>query len=107
MRSVTAARMPGPGIPGLTMRVRFCTGGRHGEDAMNSAGRPTIYHIPVCPFGQRLEILLALKQRRAAADCQLRIRDALVAAALAAARQIQRQRVGRRVGVDRLSREGP
>ena len=26
--------------------------------------RPTIYHIPVCPFCQRLEILLALKERR-------------------------------------------
>ena len=23
--------------------------------------KPTIYHIPVCPFSQRLEILLALK----------------------------------------------
>ncbi|HVL36791.1 MAG TPA: glutathione S-transferase N-terminal domain-containing protein [Burkholderiales bacterium] len=26
----------------------------------------TVYHIPVCPFSQRLEILLALKQRREA-----------------------------------------
>jgi glutathione S-transferase len=26
--------------------------------------RPTVYHIPVCPFSQRLEILLALKGRR-------------------------------------------
>jgi glutathione S-transferase len=26
--------------------------------------RPTVYHIPVCPFSQRLEILLALKERR-------------------------------------------
>ena len=26
--------------------------------------KPTIYHIPVCPFSQRLEILLALKGRR-------------------------------------------
>jgi glutathione S-transferase len=25
------------------------------------AGRPIIYHIPVCPFSQRLEILLSLK----------------------------------------------
>ena len=25
---------------------------------------PTIYHIPVCPFCQRLEILLTLKGRR-------------------------------------------
>jgi glutathione S-transferase len=23
---------------------------------------PTIYHIPVCPFSQRIEILLQLKQ---------------------------------------------
>jgi glutathione S-transferase len=29
---------------------------------------PTVYHIPVCPFSQRLEILLALKGRRAAVD---------------------------------------
>lgn len=35
---------------------------------MNSAGRLTIYHIPVCPFSQRLEILLALKGHRDAAD---------------------------------------
>jgi glutathione S-transferase len=27
-------------------------------------GKPTVYHIPVCPFSQRLEILLALKNRR-------------------------------------------
>lgn len=26
--------------------------------------RPIVYHIPVCPFSQRLEILLALKGRR-------------------------------------------
>ncbi|SLN24027.1 glutathione S-transferase family protein [Oceanibacterium hippocampi] len=26
-------------------------------------GRPIVYHIPVCPFSQRLEILLALKGR--------------------------------------------
>ncbi len=32
---------------------------------MSSALGPiTIYHIPVCPFSQRLEILLALKRRR-------------------------------------------
>ncbi len=24
----------------------------------------TVYHIPVCPFSQRLEILLSLKERR-------------------------------------------
>ncbi|MBN9310180.1 glutathione S-transferase N-terminal domain-containing protein, partial [Devosia sp.] len=27
---------------------------------------PIVYHIPVCPFSQRLEILLALKGQRAA-----------------------------------------
>lgn len=31
-------------------------------------GRATIYHIPVCPFSQRLEILLELKGRRAEVD---------------------------------------
>ncbi len=35
---------------------------------MNTASRPTVYHIPVCPFSQRLEILLALKGRRSAVD---------------------------------------
>lgn len=29
---------------------------------------PTLYHIPVCPFSQRLEILLELKGRREAVD---------------------------------------
>ncbi|SLN75864.1 glutathione S-transferase family protein [Roseisalinus antarcticus] len=29
---------------------------------------PTVYHIPVCPFSQRLEVLLALKGRNAAVD---------------------------------------
>lgn len=33
-----------------------------------SVNRPTVYHIPVCPFCQRLEILLALKGRRDAVD---------------------------------------
>lgn len=28
---------------------------------MNANGRPTIHHIPICPFSQRVEILLALK----------------------------------------------
>jgi glutathione S-transferase len=28
---------------------------------MTSSPKPTVYHIPVCPFSQRLEILLALK----------------------------------------------
>lgn len=30
--------------------------------------RPLVHHIPVCPFSQRLEILLALKDRREAVD---------------------------------------
>ncbi|MCI5078019.1 glutathione S-transferase family protein [Oricola sp.] len=30
--------------------------------------RPTIHHIPVCPFSQRLEILLALKGQSGAVD---------------------------------------
>jgi len=33
------------------------------ETNQSSTGRrrPTVYHIPVCPFSQRLEILLTLK----------------------------------------------
>lgn len=31
---------------------------------MNERVRPTVHHIPVCPFSQRLEILLALKGHR-------------------------------------------
>ncbi len=31
---------------------------------MTAPGRMTVHHIPVCPFCQRLEILLALKGRR-------------------------------------------
>src|SRR5512145_3146484 len=31
----------------------------------------TVYHIPVCPFSQRLEILLALKGRRDAVHFQV------------------------------------
>jgi glutathione S-transferase len=30
--------------------------------------KPVVYHIPVCPFSQRLEILLTLKDRRDAVD---------------------------------------
>ena len=30
--------------------------------------RPVIYHIPVCPFSQRIEILLALKGMTDAVD---------------------------------------
>ena len=32
---------------------------------------PTVYHIPVCPFSQRLEILLALKGIRSRIDFQV------------------------------------
>lgn len=32
---------------------------------------PTIFHIPVCPFSQRLEVLLTLKGRRDAVDFQV------------------------------------
>ena len=31
---------------------------------MASTKKPTVYHIPVCPFSQRLEILLELKGLR-------------------------------------------
>jgi len=33
-----------------------------------TAKKPVIYHIPVCPFSQRIEILLALKGLRGAVD---------------------------------------
>ncbi|MFO1318639.1 MAG: glutathione S-transferase family protein [Burkholderiales bacterium] len=33
--------------------------------------KPTVFHIPVCPFCQRLEILLTLKDRRDAVDFQV------------------------------------
>jgi glutathione S-transferase len=33
-----------------------------------SLRKPVVYHIPVCPFCQRLEILLALKERRDALE---------------------------------------
>lgn len=33
-------------------------------------GRPVVYHIPVCPFCQRLDILLTLKGKRDAVDFQ-------------------------------------
>src|SRR5829696_9828980 len=37
--------------------------GERSRDAAAGKGRrsPTVYHIPVCPFSQRLEILLTLK----------------------------------------------
>jgi glutathione S-transferase len=35
---------------------------------MTAARKPTVYHIPICPFSQRLEILLALKGLRDAVD---------------------------------------
>lgn len=33
--------------------------------------RPTLYHIPVCPFCQRLDILMTLKGQRGAVDFQV------------------------------------
>lgn len=33
--------------------------------------RHIVYHIPVCPFSQRLEILLALRGRQDAVDFQI------------------------------------
>jgi glutathione S-transferase len=33
--------------------------------------KPVVYHIPVCPFSQRLEILLSLKGARAEVDFQV------------------------------------
>ena len=35
---------------------------------MSAARKPIVYHIPVCPFSQRLEILLALKGAHDAVD---------------------------------------
>ncbi|MGH3148739.1 MAG: glutathione S-transferase family protein, partial [Rubrobacter sp.] len=46
---------------------------RAGEQSNDPAGEPersapTVYHIPVCPFSQRLEILLTLKGYRDLVD---------------------------------------
>lgn len=41
--------------------VTFTAASATDEDAYR---RPTIYHIPACPFSQRLEVLLALKGAR-------------------------------------------
>lgn len=38
---------------------------------MTTLPRPILYHIPVCPFSQRLEILLELKGKRDAVDFQV------------------------------------
>lgn len=35
---------------------------------MRRSDRPRLYHIPICPFSQRVEILLALKQCEEAVD---------------------------------------
>ncbi|MCW5629303.1 MAG: glutathione S-transferase domain-containing protein [Rhodoferax sp.] len=35
---------------------------------MSEKSRPIVHHIPVCPFSQRLEILLALKGQRDAVE---------------------------------------
>src|SRR6185503_19419316 len=39
-----------------------------GESTLDLTMRPIVYHIPVCPFSQRLEILLALKERGSAVE---------------------------------------
>jgi glutathione S-transferase len=39
-----------------------------GDRVVQPSGKLTVYHIPVCPFCQRLEILLTLKGRRDAID---------------------------------------
>jgi glutathione S-transferase len=46
------------------------TGERPDRRPVSGRGRsvPTVYHIPVCPFSQRLEILLTLKGRRDEVD---------------------------------------
>ena len=38
---------------------------------MSGSTAPTIFHIPVCPFSQRVEILLALKDRRSSVQFQV------------------------------------
>ncbi|HNC51966.1 MAG TPA: glutathione S-transferase family protein [Accumulibacter sp.] len=38
---------------------------------MSANGRLTVYHIPVCPFSQRLKILLTLKECRDSIDFQV------------------------------------
>lgn len=38
---------------------------------MTSLKKPILYHIPVCPFSQRVEILLELKNLRSAVDFQV------------------------------------
>lgn len=38
------------------------------SDVTDRFERPTVFHIPVCPFCQRLEILLELKGQRSAVD---------------------------------------
>ena len=33
--------------------------------------KPVVYHIPVCPFSQRLKILLALRGQESAVDFEV------------------------------------
>jgi glutathionyl-hydroquinone reductase len=42
--------------------------GQSGEQRAGERRAPTVYHIPVCPFSQRLEILLTLKGCRHLVD---------------------------------------
>ena len=69
MRTARAARRRATAIPGSHTEVTE-------EDKMTEVAdqiqdrrggertAPTVYHIPVCPFSQRLEILLTLKGLR-------------------------------------------
>jgi glutathione S-transferase len=41
------------------------------QSLARAADRPILHHIPVCPFSQRLEILLELKGRRDAVDFEV------------------------------------
>jgi glutathione S-transferase len=43
-------------------------GSKQHRATMTKPDKPTIYHIPVCPFSQRLEILLELKGERGTVD---------------------------------------
>src|SRR5512143_34589 len=55
-RSLFARRVP----PHEAARVAPAPGECRNRPPM-TAERPVVHHIPVCPFSQRLEILLALK----------------------------------------------
>src|SRR4028119_13936 len=57
---------PSPADPANLHAVRGNGGSLSSETLRQTVGEglrnsPTVYHIPVCPFSQRLEILLSLK----------------------------------------------